>query len=537
VPTTPEASSVDRSTRVLSVAWALCPLLLGLPAAPCFAWAARRLRSKALAAEAAAYAVVTVAFFAMSSDPRLGGAAGGVGVGLMAVATARAFVLRRRVFGYLVTGAAADNGQPVAPPVGSEPVVWHPPADAASRQPRDPGNPATWTTPFDCTGQDRHALSLPWSRAGAIAAGGAALTALSAWSHVYGRGFGAGIGLLLMPVLAALFSRRVDGATLYYRSWGVPHSLRLDRVTQVTAKTGPHQAIYLRLGSPDLPKPLSVTIRAAGWVAPPAARDHLLGWLDHPGVELSPQAAEVLHDGTLGGVGVHLPKRLRRAWAAAWVLIPMVAVALLGWRVAEARQLRSELAIPSAPGYTTMTGPHGKPLAAGRPWGDACEPLRVVAEQEMPADVYAQLARVVGEARQIGLNVTLEDRAYRWAPATLRIPAGMDPGSVPAVVIGTTNAPAPTLSSGRPERIGEGWDARLDADGRHEDLTGAGGRLYLATLGGSPAAQRTALRELLALAEGVGRTTHRDSGIRFDSAADGFTAADVQALHVMSGCG
>lgn len=78
--------------------------------------------------------------------------------------------------------------------------------------------------------------------------------------------------------------------------------------------------------------------------------------------------------------------------------------------------------------------------------------------------------------------------------------------------------------------------ARLDQDGHHEDLTGADGRLYLATLAGNPTAQRTALRELVAFAEGIGRTHHTDSGIRFGATADRFTAADAHALRVMSGC-
>lgn len=514
-----------------SIGWALLPLLLGIPAAPCFAWAAYRLRSKALAVEATAYAVLTVAFFGMAEDPSLGGAAGGIGIGLMVVATSRAFAIRGRVF-RLDTATTAQ----LAPPVSGTSVVWHPPAETPGLQTRDPEKPATWTTPFDCTGQDRHQLSLPWQRAAALAAGGAALIAMSAWAHVYGRAFGAGIGLMLAPLIAALFSRRVDGATLYYRNWGVEHSLRLDRVTSVTSKLGPHQAIYLRLATPDLRRPVSVTIRAAGWVAPPAARNHLLGWLDNPGVQLSPQACELLRSGTLGGVGVHLRRRHRRLWLAVWFLLPLLAGGLLGWRVHDNHRLDAGLAIPGAPGYSTMTGPHGKPLAAGRPWGNACEPLRIEAEQQMPGDVYAQLAQVVGEARLSGLNVTLEDRAYGWSPSTLRIPAGMDPRTVPAFVIGTTTAPAPTLSGGRPQRIDEGWDARLDPDGQHEDLTAADGRLYLATLGSSPTAQRTALRELIAFAEGVARTHNTDSGIRADATVDGFTVADTHALRVMSGC-
>lgn len=531
--TAPPAGVPTRTARLPSVGWALLPLLLGIPAAPCFAWAAYRLRSRAVAAEAAAYAVLTVAFFGLATDPHLGGPAGAIGIGLMALATTRAFVLRRKVFQLDGTAATAN----LAPPVSTTPVVWHPPRETAALKTRDPEQPATWTMPFDCTGNDQHLLSLPWQRTAVVAAGGAALTALAAWAHVYGRGFGAGIGMMTAPLLTALFSRRVDGATLYYRNWGVQHSLRLDRVTRVTSKLGPHQAIYLRLATPDLPKPVSVTIRAAGWVAPPAARDHLLGWLDHPGVQLSPEANELLRSGTLGGIGVRLRRRHRRAWFAAWLLLPLLTVGLLGWRVYDNHRIEAALAIPDAPGYDTMTGPHGKPLAIGRPWGDACEPLRIAAEQQMPGDVYTQLTQVVDEARLIGLNVTLEDRAYRWYPSTLRIPAGMDPGSVPLVVIGTTTAPAPTLASGRPQRIAEGWYARSDPDGHHEDLTAADGRLYLATLAGNPMAQRTALRELVAFAGGIGRTHNTGSGIRAGATADRFTAADTRALQVMSGCG
>lgn len=525
VTETPHAPqrSARRGIVVVSVAWSLLPLCLGLPAAPCFAWAAHRRRQRALAIEALGYAVVTVAAFAMSTQHPLGTAAGFVFLALMAVATVRAFMVRRAVFGLDPEPAP---GVPTAPPNAA---VWQQPAP-------DPNVPATWTTPFHCTGYDQHRLSLPLSRTMPMAALGAALTAFDVWFHITGRGLGAGIGLMLAPLLVAMSTRRVNGPVLYYRNGAAQHQLRLDQVTDVSARLMPRQGISLRLTAPNLKRPVSVTIRAAGWVATQEARDHLRGWLDRPGVRISPDAAEVLRSGTFGGTPVHLPRRHRRAWAAAWILTPVIVAGAVGASVYLADHNRGDSAIQGAPGYSTMTGPHGKPLAVGRPWGMACEPLLFAADQQMPDAVYQQLAQVVGEARALGLNVTLESRSFTWYPSDLRIPAGMPTSQVPQVDIRTTTAAAPNLSSGRPERIGEGWDARLDADGRHEDLTYAQGTLYLSTVGGSPLAERTALRELVAFAEGVVPTSQTDSGIRHDATLDGFSADDAHAMHLMSGC-
>lgn len=101
---------MNAKRRWISIAWALAPLLLGIPAVFSFGWAAHRLHSKALAIEAAFYGVTTVLFTSLSGQRgELGGVAGGLDLALMVVATTRAFMVRDRVF------------YPIVEPVASEP--------------------------------------------------------------------------------------------------------------------------------------------------------------------------------------------------------------------------------------------------------------------------------------------------------------------------------------------------------------------------------------------------------------------------------
>jgi hypothetical protein len=516
-----------RAARSLTVVWALLPLLFVLPAAPCFAWAAWKLRTRALAWEACGYLAVCVGWIALANQH---GWISDAGVWLAVVvavfACARAFALRPALLG-------EQQAPPLTAPPASATANWTPTFPAQRLPPRDPNNPATWVAAVACTGQDRHSLSVPVSRLVGYGGIGAALVAVDVYLHVYGRGLGTGIGMMLVPVLAALFARWVDGPVLYYRMWGVARRLRLDTVTAVTADKPRAGAAAVLLSAPGLAKPLRISLRSRGYVMAPDARDHLRGWLGGPQVAWSPAAVALFDEHTTARTA---PSR-RRHRVLATVLTVVLPLGLAGAGAWLAYRRNVALTIPGAPGYNTMTGPHGKPLAVGRPWGHACQPVRFAVEEHVPDSVYTQIATVVAEARRDGLNVALETRDFRWTPSSVYYPAGLGPATVPRVAIFAHSEKPPQRSDGKPENIRLGWDATVDPDGRHEDLTSIDGDFWMQTLQGHPQAVRRSMRQLVAMTEGIGRATRDDSGIARDSSLDRFSPADVAAMRLMSGCG
>jgi hypothetical protein len=520
-----EGASVATSrTRWLTVLWALSPLAFGLPAGPGFAWAAWRLRSRALAIEASVYGAVTVLWIAMANQK---GAASNVGavlaIALAVVACVRAFVVRERLLGEASLRPEAGAPPPAA---GAEvDAAWAPVFPAQTLREEGHG----WASGVACDGHDRHELSMSMRQAAATGLTGAALITADLLLHIYGRGLGAGIGLLLVPVVAVLFARWVDGPVPYYRSWGQLHELPLKRVTAVTAArpSGGRQALLL--SAPGVAKPLRVTLQSRGYEMSTAARDHLRGWLSAPHVQWAPEAAALFDDDA---------RRTSRAPGQRRVLaLALVALALtvVGFGVSLVFH-SPDLAIPGAPGYSTFTGPHGKPLAVGRPWGEPCQPIRFTVEERVPDWVYAQVAAVVSEARRDGIDVTLETRQFLWFPGSLYYLGAQSPASTVRVAIFAQDQAPPQLANGQPEHIDLGWDARLDSDGHHEDLTLAQGILWMQALNESPHAVRRSIRQLVAMTQGVIHTTRQDSGIAEGTNIDHFTPADVSAMKRMSGC-
>lgn len=501
--------------------WALAPLLLGIPSAPCFGWAAWRGRDKALAIEATCYGLATVGFFALSSQSgSANSAAGGLVLALMGVATTRALLIRRHVF--------FPTTHPKVP--AQIPPDWTPAFPASQAGPVDPRVPATWANPFACTGYDGHLLSLPLSRTAFIAVGGALLVAGDIRFHVLNSGLGYGIGLLLAPLVAAMFSRRVEGPTLSYRSWGIKHAVGLLEVTAVDTLKGSPTSSVLVLTTHDRDRSVRVALSTRGYAVPPSARDHLVGWLNRPGVLITPAADHVLRTGLSAVAGARVGRQRR----VLLVAISCLVAAAVGASVLIELPSAS-LAIPGAPGYFTATGPLGRPFPVGRPWGQGCEPLRFEVGSGVPTGVYQQLATVVGEGRQDGLNITVGNRSAEPDPASLTYPPGLSASEVPVVGIFANTTARPVSSSGHPEHVNIGWNAKPDADGRHEDVTYVDATLYLANLPNA-AAERTALRQTLAFTQGVSSTDLGDSGIREGATRDSFSSSDVHAMKVMSGC-
>ena len=193
--------------------------------------------------------------------------------------------------------------------------------------------------------------------------------------------------------------------------------------------------------------------------------------------------------------------------------------------------------IAGSPGYSTFTGPAGKPFPVGRPWGKACQPIRFTVEEHVPDDVYAQIVSVVNEARADGLDVTMEDRSFMWNLDSLYYPPGTTSDDAQRVGIFVNNGSPFMSSDGQPAHVDLGWDATLDPDGRHEDLTSAQGTLQMAVLAGDVVGQRRAVRDLIALTLGVAASTQSDSDLRNGATRDSFSPADIAAMKHMSGCG
>jgi hypothetical protein len=383
---------------------------------------------------------------------------------------------------------------------------------------------------FTCDGHDRHQLGMPLRQAAMLALGGVALIGLDLALHLSARALGAGVGLLLVPLIGVLFARWVDGPVLYYRSWGRLHRLPLESVTAVTAGKPRAASRSVALSAPGLAKPLRISLQSRGYVMSAATRQHLRGWLSAPHVQWTAEAV-ALFNGDQPAPPVRRRRRLLTLLIA--VVLPLIAASVSIWLIIERN---AALAIPGAPGYSTFAGPHGKPLPVGRPWGRPCQPIRFTVEANVPGWVYAQIAAVVSEARQDGIDVTLENRKFLWSPGSLYYVGGQSPATTVRVAIFRHDETPPQLAHGQPEHIGLGWDTRLDLDGRNEDLTLAQADLWMRTLNGNPQAVRRSIRQLIAMTQGIIRTSRPDSAIADGSRIEHFTPADVAAMQRMSGC-
>ena len=477
-----------------------------------------------MAFEAAGYLVACVVWIVLGNE---GGAASTaadvIAVSAALVATARAFMVRRRLLREWPEAALSAAPIDTAADSGWTPVF---PADRL-RSEED-----SLARAVACNGHDRHRLTMPLPQAAGIGLTGVAVILLDVYFHVYTRSIGIGIGLVLASVLVVANERWVDGSVLYYRSWGRVQQLALTGVTEVSAAKSRAGSVAVLLSAAGLAKPLRVYLRARGYAMPPAARDHLRGWLSAPHVRWTPQATALFDEHDSPST---LPAR-RRHRVLLVMLTVVLPLALLGTSVWLAYRRSSLTRIAGAPGYRTFTGPRGKPLPVGRPWGRACQPIRFAADRAVSSSAYAQIASVVAEARRDGLDVTLEDRSFGWSPSSLYYVAGQTPGDTVQVSITESGGDPPRLSNGQLEHIHFGWDAKLDTNHSHEDLDYAYGELWTKTVGDDPPVLRRSVRQLVALTQGILSTSRSDSGIARNSSIDRFTPTDVAAMKRMSGC-
>lgn len=231
-------------------------------------------------------------------------------------------------------------------------------------------------------------------------------------------------------------------------------------------------------------------------------------------------------------------KKQRVTWTAATIgvaTLPVpVVVGLTAVMGVSAGASSADAAIPRAPGYYTVHGPHGKPLTVGAPWGTPCAPTVVVTPRTLPGRVYRVIAATVHAAWADGVNIIVTHRNGN-VPLTKLYPV---PGSTWAhnviVVPGGTSSNPSTPHS----RLG--WDAELTPDGQHEKLTYLQDIFYLTTLQQEPepVTLRKVVRYMIGFSQGIGSSTRPRSA--FDThladAADRFSPSDVHALLTMSGC-
>jgi hypothetical protein len=187
--------------------------------------------------------------------------------------------------------------------------------------------------------------------------------------------------------------------------------------------------------------------------------------------------------------------------------------------------------------YYAPRGKHGLPLAVGEPWGRMCQPVRISVEEHVPNPVYKSIVAVVNQARHDGIDITMENRSFLWRPASLYYLPWFSPASVERIGIFASNAPPRLLSNGQPERLALGWDTAMQPDGQSERLLSMQGTLELAPLSGHPAALRTAIRQFIALTQGIVATDSPGSGIITGTTTDAFSQPDIAAIKAMSGCG
>ena len=265
-----------------------------------------------------------------------------------------------------------------------------------------------------------------------------------------------------------------------------------------------------------------------------------LGWTDHladphPYAVTAPSFLPATAPARRG----HLGWWVAAGVTAALIAVTLAIIAVLG-PVSDSLA-RAERAGQPAAGtarYYTFTGPSARPMTVGAPWGRACVPVVLNVEDSVPDAVYAEVVRVVAEARAGGIDIGVETRQHTWRPSEL-YPTGLRNADVEFVAVFSDTDAGHVRPDGKPERDSVGWDAVLEPDGRHEHLTKLNLTMHLATLGDSKLEYRRALRKFVGWSQGIADSTDPGSvlPLRATATPDAFSAPDIAAMKVMSGCG
>ena len=179
---------------------------------------------------------------------------------------------------------------------------------------------------------------------------------------------------------------------------------------------------------------------------------------------------------------------------------------------------------PALAGYPVLNGNAGFPVAVGRPWGTPCASITMTAAPGAPESLRSRLREVIAEAAAGGVPV-------------LAVGSAPDGRPLQTVQVAAETSLSPVLPDGRPQQVLWFFTTTLDAANRSETIRAMSTTVYLRATGDA-AAQRRALRTLLARSFGLAGSTRPGSGLAEELSAtvDAFSASDLTALRAMSGC-
>jgi len=175
----------------------------------------------------------------------------------------------------------------------------------------------------------------------------------------------------------------------------------------------------------------------------------------------------------------------------------------------------------------------------GARWGRRCQPIVFAATPSVPRRVDTQLALTVGQARALGVDVTMARSSaggtVGWMPDRL-FPSGQADATVRLVPIAAGCGRPPMASTGL-EHIDVGWNAR--PAGQHEMLTSLEGTRCWRTLIAHTLRVRHPIRQLIGVAEGLMGVTAPGSGMEWGDwpvPVDALGQPDLAAIAAMAGC-
>lgn len=225
-------------------------------------------------------------------------------------------------------------------------------------------------------------------------------------------------------------------------------------------------------------------------------------------------------------------------WIVALVGVVVLAVVAVlrvaGDRPGPLHDPRDPRYLPVLSDYLLGTGPHGRLIETGQPWGFPCAPVLFRFDPSVPHGTATQFAAVVAAARSQGLNVAAVTGDAVPAPGALV--GEQQLWRIVPVVYST--AAAPLNDQGRPSAFVGEYQAQLTTDGRFENFTGNRIVVYGRTTGSDALVQRRMARLAVGRVEGVFGSRSEESGMTHGmrSTVDAFTPADLAAMHLMGGC-
>jgi hypothetical protein len=197
-----------------------------------------------------------------------------------------------------------------------------------------------------------------------------------------------------------------------------------------------------------------------------------------------------------------------------------------------------------APGYFPMTSPDRLPLAAGRPWGRPCAALSLQFDSTtVPMSIVSSAFSVVQDLeKHMPIDIVVSEGTLRrfFGPHSKFDQQPPEPWingdyeQLP-VTFGTTRAPGP---GGSDADWLVSWQTYASEDGTSVTFNYVIGKIP-SEIGASDVLARKAVRLLLARSFGLLYSNVPGSGLQrsFGHSEDGFSAADIHALRVFSGCG